>query len=191
MAVDTLAMILRERGDSEQTIAMASALAAKRFQHQRVFVGKLIAHGAAPYQHDADNEDSYFVKLQTAAGDKTVWGVDLPRALEDCAARPGDEVAITHRGKQRVSVPVKERGEDGKPTGKLITSEVARNAWEVAKLDRLREQARSQAQAATRQESAQPVVKVYDVAAPRTDRPEVAPAKTPDRLRPHEPEVRR
>lgn len=191
VAVDTLAMILRERGESEQTIAMASALAAKRFQHQRVVVGKLIAHGAAPYQHDADNEESYFVKLQTAAGDKTIWGADLPRALADSDAAQGDEIAIANRGKARVTVQVRERGENGKPTGKVIAGDVDRNSWQVTKLEHMREEAREQLYAAARAQRGQPVVKVFDIAAPRNDQRDVAPALMPDRQRPHEPDVRR
>lgn len=41
--------------------------------------GRLIDHGAAPYNHNSKNKENYYVKLETNAGEKTVWGIDLNR----------------------------------------------------------------------------------------------------------------
>lgn len=90
-----------------------------------------------------------------------------------------------------MTVQVKQRGEDGKLTGELVASDVDRNTWQVIRLERVRKDARAQLSAGVPPESAQPVVKVYDVKAPRTDQIDVPPAPTPERQRGHEPDVRR
>lgn len=37
----------------------------------------MLAHGAAPYQNDPAEKMSYFVKLRTETGERTIWGKDL------------------------------------------------------------------------------------------------------------------
>lgn len=192
VAVDTLAAILRERGDSEQTVAMAKAMAVERFEHPRVYAGKLVSHGPAPYQHKADNQASYYATLHGSAGDKTIWGADLERAIGDSKAVRDDAIAIAYQGKVRVTVQVKERDKKGKLTGKVIDSEADRNSWQVTRLDRLREEARERVYAAAAQtERGQPVVKIYDIAAQRDEGRDVAPSHAPSKQRAREPSVRR
>ena len=48
-----------------------------------VVTGKLIEHGEAKYQFDEKKDKSYFVRVQTDAGERTIWGKDLGRAMRD------------------------------------------------------------------------------------------------------------
>ena len=161
-AVEALKAILRARGDSEKAVDMAADMAADRFQNNRVHVGKVLAHGQAPYENDPENASSYFVKLQTANGEKTVWGVDLRRALEAGKADVGDDVALAYQGRQQVTVKVKERDESGTVVGEA-DQVVNRNTWDVNRLDSLREEVRSAlTEAARKTETRQPLIKVYD-----------------------------
>ncbi|MBM0105786.1 hypothetical protein JM946_13680 [Steroidobacter sp. S1-65] len=62
----------------------------------RQWRGRLIDHGAAPYRRQAGREMSYFVRLRTHEGERTLWGADLKRALQAALSRPqpGDEVVL-------------------------------------------------------------------------------------------------
>ena len=172
-AVEALKAILRDRGDSEQAISMAADVAAARFQNNRVHVGKILEHGQAPYENNPTNASSYFVRLQTERGEKEVWGVDLRRAIGEGNAKVGDDVALSYQGRQRVTVPVKDRNAEGKVTGTKEIS-VDRNTWDVNRLDNVREEVRETLRkAADRTDTRQPLVKVYDRSAPREElRPE-------------------
>ncbi|RUR71883.1 hypothetical protein EJP67_33035 [Variovorax guangxiensis] len=185
LAVETLKGLLRARGDSEKAVDMAAELAAERFQTNRVHVGKVLEHGAAPYEHNKDNEQSYYVKLQTPAGEKTVWGVDLQRAMSESKSVVGDEVALAYQGKQAVTVQVKQRDSNGKVTGTadLVTN---RNTWDVNRLENVREEVKHRLTEAARTTERQPLVKVYDRNAQRAE-PTVEvvrePARNPERAR--------
>ncbi|EQD63381.1 hypothetical protein B2A_02376, partial [mine drainage metagenome] len=48
-----------------------------------LLTGKLIDHGRATYRHDSREPMSYFVKIETSRGDRTIWGVDLERAMKE------------------------------------------------------------------------------------------------------------
>lgn len=86
--------------------------------------GRLVAHGKAPYQHDANNHDSYYVTLEAIGGHRqTVWGVDLERAMTAASPKIGDTIGLEHAGSQTVRLP------DG------TTAE--RNRWTVLDADAL------------------------------------------------------
>lgn len=86
--------------------------------------GVLIAHGEAPYEHKPGNRDSYYVTLCYSNGqERTVWGVDLARAMDESKAEIGDRIGLKHLGSQRVTLP------DGK--------EVDRNSWKVVPIEEL------------------------------------------------------
>jgi len=86
--------------------------------------GVLIAHGEAPYEHKSGNRDSYYVTLGYSDGqERTVWGVDLARAIDESKAEIGDRIALKHLGSQRVTLP------DGK--------EVDRNSWKIVPIEEL------------------------------------------------------
>ncbi|CAH0356066.1 LPD7 domain-containing protein [Aquabacterium sp. CECT 9606] len=183
--IDTVKAIMRERGDSDKAISMAAEMAAERFQNNRVYVGKMLDHGEAPYEHKKDNEPSYYVKLETSSGEKTVWGVDLKRALTEGKSQPGDDVVIAYQGKQEVPVTVKERDAQGKVIGETQIM-ANRNTWDVRQLESLREEAKERVLDASSKAELQPLVKVYDRDAPRSEaraEPTREPARENERAR--------
>ena len=86
--------------------------------------GVLLAHGEAPYEHKPGSRDSHYVTLGYSDGqERTVWGVDLARALDASKAEIGDRIGLKPLGSQRVTLP------DGK--------EVDRNSWKVVPIEEL------------------------------------------------------
>jgi hypothetical protein len=164
VVIDTIQTVLRQRGDSERAVSVAAAIAAEKFQNNRVYVGKVLEKGEAPYENDPKNEKSYYVKLQTPKGEKTVWGVDLKRALEEGNIKVGDEVALANQGKQQVTVQVKSRDAS---TNEVKQSSIVtnRNVWDVRNIESLRDEAREKLQAAAERSDRAPLIKVYDRAA--------------------------
>lgn len=80
--------------------------------------GVLVEHGAAPFEHNPKNRDSYFVTLMTGEGKfSTIWGVDLERAIKSANAQIGDRIRLEHKGSEPLKLP------DGK--------QVERHSWEV------------------------------------------------------------
>ncbi|OYR32788.1 ti-type conjugative transfer relaxase TraA [Brucella lupini] len=80
--------------------------------------GRLVEHGAAPYEHDPQKSDSYFVTLENDKGERrTLWGVDLERAMTEAAPEIGDKIGLQHEGSTPVTLP------DGTQTH--------RNTWKV------------------------------------------------------------
>lgn len=84
-------------------------MAGQREEDNRNQVGRfdtLVEHGHAPYQHKDGNRRSYFVTLTTDGGDeKTIWGVDLERAVEASGATVGDRVSLEHVDAEPVDLP--------------------------------------------------------------------------------------
>ncbi len=185
IAVDTLRAILTERGDSAKAVEMAAQLASQRFQQQRVYVGRLIAHGSAPYNNQPNEKPNYFVTLNTINGERTVWGVDLERAMTAEGVKTGDDLAVVARGKKRVKVAAHERDAAGTPTGRQIDTEVERNTWEVGKLDKMREEARERiSRAAQQSERNEPSVPIYDTKTKANPVPvDVAKQRSPEPAR--------
>ncbi|MCZ7497260.1 Ti-type conjugative transfer relaxase TraA [Agrobacterium tumefaciens] len=93
--------------------------------------GILVDHGAAPYEHKPGNRDSYCVTLEHGDGQqRTIWGVDLARAIDEAEPEIGDRIGLEHKGSETVRLP------DG------TTAE--RNSWKVVPIkelamDRLKE----------------------------------------------------
>lgn len=82
--------------------------------------GRLVEHGAAPYEHDPQKSDSYFVTLENDKGEqRTLWGVDLERAMKGAerALVIGEKIGLQHEGSIPVTLP------DG--------TETHRNTWKV------------------------------------------------------------
>jgi hypothetical protein len=99
-----------------------------------LLTGKLLDHGRATYRHDPREPMSYFVKIETARGDRTIWGVDLERAMKESLSRPqvGDEVGLRAVRQEAVKVRAHERD----PAGKIMAEkdlETHRNRWIVEK----------------------------------------------------------
>ena len=94
-------------------------------------VGVLVAHGADKYLHDEKNTASYFVTTRDGKGvEKTSWGVDLKRAIEESGAKIGEKVAVANEGNQPVTITVPVRDDSGKVVGQE-TKEAKRNTWNV------------------------------------------------------------
>ncbi|MFF2324108.1 Ti-type conjugative transfer relaxase TraA [Agrobacterium sp. NPDC058088] len=86
--------------------------------------GRLVDHGVAPYEHNPQSRDSYFVTLENDKGERhTVWGVDLKRAMRDASPAIGDRIGLQHEGATPVTLP------DG--------TKAERNAWRVVKGEEL------------------------------------------------------
>jgi len=82
--------------------------------------GRLVDHGVAPYEHNPQSRESYFVTLENDKGERhTVWGVDLKRAMREASPKIGDRIFLQHEGATPVSLP------DG--------TKAERNAWRVVK----------------------------------------------------------
>ena len=80
--------------------------------------GRLVAHGAAPFEHKDGNRPSYFVTLENDKGERrTTWGVDLERAMSEAAPEIGEKIGLQHIGATPVTLP------DG--------TETQRNGWKV------------------------------------------------------------
>lgn len=100
----------------------------------RIETGRLIEHGAAKYNFDPKEKDSYYVKLETDKGEKVVWGKDLQRAMSEATTKPGETVSLTLKGAKDVEVEANVRDEKGNIVGKQ-TIEAQRNKWEVSAAD--------------------------------------------------------
>jgi hypothetical protein len=92
--------------------------------------GRMVDFGRATYRHDPRAPMSYFVKLETSRGDRTIWGVDLERALRESLTKPqiGDEVALQSVRQDAVTVKAPTRDSEGRVVGEedLATH---RNRW--------------------------------------------------------------
>lgn len=99
-----------------------------------LLAGRLVDHGRATYRHDPREAMSYFVKIETARGDRTIWGVDLERALKESLSRPqvGDEVGLRAVRQEAVTVSAPERDADGKVVAEKALA-THRNRWIVEK----------------------------------------------------------
>jgi putative DNA primase/helicase len=96
----------------------------------RLHLGRLIDHGPAPYKHDAKKSTSYFVLLETADGERELWGIDLQRALNESAARPqrGDEIGVRAVRRETVKVWTPDVAADGEIIGETQV-EKQRTTW--------------------------------------------------------------
>ncbi|NRF07315.1 Ti-type conjugative transfer relaxase TraA [Agrobacterium pusense] len=85
---------------------------------QTLAAGRLVEHGAAPFEHKDGNRPSYFVTLENDKGERrTTWGVDLERAMSEAAPETGEKIGLQHIGATPVTLP------DG--------TETQRYAWKV------------------------------------------------------------
>lgn len=96
--------------------------------------GKVVDFGKAPYQHDAENEASYYVKMKTYNNEeKVLWGKELEKHMSDKNVQVGDELVIRNIGKQPVKVNVPIKDEQNKVVG-FETKDALRNSFEVNKI---------------------------------------------------------
>lgn len=114
-----------------------------RRRGEDLLIGRLIAHGEAKYQYRADQDASYYLKLLTSRGPRTLWGKDLERALREAetAPRPGDLVGVRRTAREAVTITSRERDAEGR-----VVSQTERHAhrsrWVVEKVAFFAERAR-------------------------------------------------
>jgi len=167
---------MRHRGDTPETIARARDLANDRLTSHRVHLGKLVDVGTAPYREKKGEPASHFVTLEDEQGVRAkIWGVDLPRALNEARAEPGQLIAVAFKGRQPVSVDVQVRDAGGAQIG-TEQRLVNRNSWEIVQFDRLRAEARSAILKAVQRQENPAQLQVFDRKAPP-----VAPPPPPGR----------
>jgi putative DNA primase/helicase len=158
----TMEATMRHRGDGVAAIAKARELAMERLTSDRIHVGTLGEVGTAPFQDRPGEKLSHFVTLTDDKGHPSkVWGVDLPRALNEAGAQPGQLVAVAFSGRKPVSVDVPIRDEAGK-TIRTEKKVVDRNTWQVVQFDRLREEAKASVLTAVHRQQNPAELKVFD-----------------------------
>jgi len=106
--------------------------------------GRLLDHGSQPYRFDPHEPLSYFVRLETHEGTRTVWGLDLQRALAKSLSQPqiGDEIGLHRTGSDPVTVHRRARGPEGQVL-KESALDAQRHRWVIERADFL--EARRQA----------------------------------------------
>jgi hypothetical protein len=98
-------------------------------------IGRLKDHGPANYQFRRDEDPSYYVRILTSRGERTLWGKDLERALRDGETRPKPDDLIGARRIGRDAVTVTARQRDAE--GRVIAQEehhAHRTRWVVEKV---------------------------------------------------------
>lgn len=96
--------------------------------------GVLVDYGKANYRHDRKHDETFFVKLSTKQGEKTIWGVDLERAIHESGVQRGDNVLLDFKGRKQVTVEQSKYDQKGNFIGKETVS-AHRNEWEIQKSD--------------------------------------------------------
>lgn len=170
-AADVLRQIVLDQGGSKEAADLVAREASKR-----VYLGKVEDHGKAPYDNNPKNEESYFVKVQTSRGERTVWGADLERAVTDGGVKKGDQIALIEEGRKAVTVQTPIRDEQGNITG-TKSVDTHRNTWSATKLEQISEVARDKLQARSDVVDKVPAIKVYDHTAARPHRHVPQPAQ--------------
>ncbi|RDK01147.1 LPD7 domain-containing protein [Paraburkholderia lacunae] len=100
-------------------------------QERQRYMGELVEHGGASYQHNPARSDSYYVVYRDTGGaDHVVWGVDLERAVADSGALAGQQVMLENLGRRLVTVTVPVLDATGNVIGEE-EKEVYRNTWQV------------------------------------------------------------
>jgi hypothetical protein len=125
--------------------ALAPRVATRETRPSRggsLVIGRLAEHGRANYQFRSYENASYYVKILSSRGPKTLWGKDLERALISGETRPkiGDLIGARRVSSETVTVMARHRAADGR----ILTEEahVHRSRWVVEKVQFLAERAR-------------------------------------------------
>ena len=108
-----------------------------------LLIGRLKDHGPANYQFRRDEDPSYYIRLLTSRGERTLWGKDLERAVQEAETqvRPGDLVGARRVGREAVTVTARQRDSEGR----VIAQEehhAHRTRWVVEKVTFFAERAR-------------------------------------------------
>jgi hypothetical protein len=109
----------------------------------QLLVGRLTEHGRAPYQFRNGEDDSYYVKLLTSGGERTLWGKDLERAISasETHAKAGDLVGARRVGRRAVTITAHQRDAEGRVV-RQEEHHAHRTRWVVEKVQFFAERAR-------------------------------------------------
>lgn len=93
--------------------------------------GTILNFGKANYLFNEKEKLSFFIELIKHDGtSKSIWGVDLERALKESSFQKGDKVQLNNLGSQKVEISIAVRDEKGEVTS-YKKRMVDRNTWEV------------------------------------------------------------
>lgn len=121
----------QDSANSERPAQVRNAATERR---NGLITGRLVDHGHATYHHDPHEPVSYFVKIETPRGERTLWGVDFERAFRQSLTKPeiGDYIGLRAVKQEPVTVKAREHAPDGKVLNeKALTTH--RNRWIVEK----------------------------------------------------------
>ncbi len=108
-----------------------------------LLIGRLAAHGRTNYQFRATEEPSYYLKLLTSRGERTLWGKDLERALTEAETRPsvGDLIGARRASREAVTITTRQRDAAGHVVSQA-ERQAHRTRWVVEKVQFFAERAR-------------------------------------------------
>ncbi|RKE23916.1 hypothetical protein B0G76_8616 [Paraburkholderia sp. BL23I1N1] len=99
-----------------------------------VTAGVLVAHGGAPFNHDPKQNASYYATVRTAGGERTVWGLDLERAIGESRVQPGQRIELEKGGSKTVTAQQRQFDDKGNELAPKSV-ESRRNEWLVSSPD--------------------------------------------------------
>jgi len=102
----------------------------------RLTVGKLIDHGRARHEFHPRGHPSYYVKILTDDGPRTIWARGLERALQKSRTQPqvGDVIGIRENNIAPVSFITRTRNAEGVVVATRQT-DTPRPHWVIEKLE--------------------------------------------------------
>jgi hypothetical protein len=109
----------------------------------QLVIGRLTEHGRAHYQFRAGEDLSYYLKLLTSQGERTLWGKDLERALSTGETKPkvGDLIGARRVARRAVTITTRARDSEGRVL-RQEEHHAHRTRWVVEKVKFFAERAR-------------------------------------------------
>lgn len=100
-----------------------------------MIIGKLIEHGQARHEFHSNGHPSYYAKLLTDDGPRTVWGFGLGTAFAKSRSQPqlGDHVGVRENSLDPVTVVHRKRDREGNVIAEK-SLDTPRPHWVVEKL---------------------------------------------------------
>ena len=119
---------------SARSATPSSTRPAESPERERIYSGKLLKHGPAPYEFHPHGEPSYFMQIQTRHGPATLWGKDLERALHEASASVGEDIRVRQSGRETVTVKRREHDQTGRVESEREVR-THRNRWEIRRAE--------------------------------------------------------
>jgi len=121
---------------SSASRAAARPQEAPRPDVDRLTIGKLIDHGRASHEFHPRGHPSYYVKILTDDGPRTIWGRGLERALQKSRTQPqvGDVIGVRENNLAPVSFITRTRNSEGVVVADRKV-DTPRPHWVVEKLE--------------------------------------------------------